>query len=243
METNEQAIGTLYGVGVGPGDPELLTMRAVRVFQSVDTIFHVAGPRTRQSISKGIVASLDGCAAKSIELTFSMSTNAEERQASVRSAANQVAEQLRQGSDCAFATIGDPFIYSTFSYLMRAVRALCPDAPVEVVPGITAFQAAAAAWGKPLAEDEEVLTVVPRWNPDRRHVQALEAADTAVCLKTYRDRAVAMQAIEDAMAPEDVLYAARVTQDDQVLEWDPATISHLPIDYLSLTIARRHTDA
>ncbi|MFW5802558.1 MAG: precorrin-2 C(20)-methyltransferase [Verrucomicrobiota bacterium] len=243
MKTTKQTTGTLYGVGVGPGNPDLLTVRAVRVFQAVDTIFHVAGPRTRQSISKGIVESLDGCADKSIELTFSMSTDVDERRASVRSAAEQVAERLRQGRDCAFATIGDPFIYSTFSYLLRAVREICPDVAVEVIPGITAFQAAAAAWGKPLAEDEEVLTIVPRWNPDRKHVQALEAADTAVCLKTYRDRAAALQAIEDTMAPEEVLYAARVTQDDEVLEWDADSISQLPIDYLSLTIARRNADA
>lgn len=243
MKTTKQTTGTLYGVGVGPGNPDLLTVRAVRIFQTVDTIFHVAGPRTRQSISKRVVESLEGCADKSVELTFSMSTDAEARHASVRAAADQVVERLRQGRNCAFATLGDPFIYSTFSYLLRAVRAICPDVSVQVIPGITAFQAAAAAWGKPLAEDEEVLTIVPRWNPDRKHVQALEAADTAVCLKTYRDRAAALQAIEDTMAPEDVLYAARVTQDDEVLEADPEAIPQLPIDYLSLTIARRHTDA
>ncbi len=231
--------GKLFGVGVGPGDPNLLTLRAVQVLQAVDVIFHVSGPRSRESISKNIVETIDGCAAKSEELLFSMSTDSGIRNAAVTAAAERVAAVLREGKDCAFATIGDPLIYSTFSYLLREVRDLVADVPVEVVPGITAFQAAAAAWKNPLAEDEEVLTVVPRWSTDRTHLQAVDAADTVVCLKTYRERNVVLQALRETMCPDELLYAARIGHTGEVLETDPDAVHELPIDYISLLVARR----
>ncbi|MFA4943914.1 MAG: precorrin-2 C(20)-methyltransferase [Lentisphaeria bacterium] len=234
-----EKLGRLWGVGLGPGDPQLLTLRAVEALKSAQVIFHVAGPHSRESVSERIVAAVTGCAAKSRPLLFSMSTAAAVRRAAVRAAAEEVAAAMRNGQDCAFATIGDPLVYSTFTYLQREIRQLLPAAVIEVVPGITCFQAAAAAWGEPLVEDEEVLTLVPRWNPDRRHRQALEAADTVVCLKTYHDRATVLDALHASLNPAAILYAARVGHGDQRLETEPAAIAEQPIDYLSLVIAKR----
>lgn len=233
-------MGVFYGIGVGPGDPRLLTLRAVEVLRAVDAIFHVAGPRSRESISLKIVESVEGCREKCEELVFSMSNNEAVRAASVQRAAARIAEVLREGRSCAFATIGDPLIYSTFSYVQRVLRQLLPTVAIEVVPGITSFQAAAARSGSVLVEDEEVLTVVPRWRDDERHRAALAAADTAVALKTYHERNDALAAIERHMQPEALLYAARVGQAAERIESRLDAIRREPIDYLSLIVARRH---
>ena len=238
---DEQDLGHFYGVGLGPGDPDLLTLRAAKILRNVDVIFHVAGPRSGHSISRMIVTTIEGSDDKSEELVFSMSTNERVRREKVQDAAERVCAVLREGRDCAFATIGDPLIYSTFSYLQREVCRRLPEIAVTVVPGVTAYQAAAADWGKPLAEDNDVLTVVPRWQSDKRRLHALAAADTVVCLKTYRDRAEVFDALRSTLAPEEMLYAARVGHRDEVLETDPEKISALPVDYLSLLVARRHS--
>ncbi len=236
--------GTLHGVGVGPGDPKLLTLQAVETLRAVDVIFHVVGPRSRESISLKIVGSLADCRDKCEALVFSMSTDTKERAASVKQAALRVVELLREGKSCAFTTIGDPLIYSTFGYLQREVRAELPEAQINVIPGITAFQAAAARSGEVLVEDEEILTVVPRWIQDEKHIEAVRSADTVVALKTYRDRNAALEQIQNHLAPEAVLYAARVGQADELLVSDPERIREQAIDYLSLLIARRRgTDA
>ena len=237
----EQTVGTLYGVGVGPGDPGLLTMRAVEVLRKVDVIFHVAGPRSRTSISERIVASVEGRNARMEKLVFSMSTDTDERKRSVREAAQKVARALETGADCAFATIGDPLVYSTFSYLQRIVRELLPAVNICVIPGITAFQAAAAARGEPLVENNEVLTVIPRWQGPERLAAAMKDADTAVLLKTYRHRQDALDAVQSVMPDADLLYAARVGMSDEVLETSTEGISEHAIDYLSLLIAKRRT--
>ena len=240
MSAND-TLGKLYGVGVGPGDPQLLTLRAVDLLCSVDVIFHVVGPRSRSSVSEQIVDSIEACTASREALVFSMATDPVERHDSVVAAAVRVVAALESGKNCAFATIGDPLIYSTFTYLQKEVQNLLPDVEIEVVPGITSFQAAAAVWGKPLVEDNEVLSVIPRWNEEGTKRGAMAAADTAILLKTYRDRSAALGAIETQMQPDEMLYAARMGLEDQVVETDPETIAGLEIEYLSLLIAKRGT--
>jgi len=240
--SDKRAHGVLYGVGVGPGDPRLLTLRAVEVLRAVDVIFHVIGPRSRGSVSAQIVDALGECKARREELLFSMSNDLEERTASVASAAEHVVAALKDGEDCAFATIGDPLVYSTFGYLQRRVRSMLPDVKIEIIPGITSFQAAAAASGEPLVEDDEVLSVIPKWGNGQHGAAVLHAADTAVLLKAYRNRTEAVDALQDEMGPERIVYAARVGQDNETIIDNIDEIKDQQIDYMSLLIARRKKD-
>lgn len=236
-----EKLGILYGVGVGPGDPGLLTLRAAEVLRSVDVIFHVVGPRSRSSVSERVVTELGDCKGRREELVFSMANEPETRLASVREAARKVADALERGEHCAFATIGDPLIYSTFSYLQREVSRLLPALAVRVIPGITAFQAAAAQWGEPLVEDNEVLSIIPKWGDDEGRRAVIDAADTAVILKSYRNRNEALATMQSRMAPDHLLYAARLGLADQFLSSDAAEVIEKDIEYLSLLIAKRGT--
>ena len=237
-------IGTFYGVGLGPGDPQLLTLRAVDILRKVDIIFYVVGPRSRESISYRIAASVDGCSSRCEPLIFSMSTSVAEREASVHAAALRIAAELKAGRSCAFTTIGDPLIYSTYGYIQKEIKALLPTTPIVVVPGISSFQAAAAEWGEVLVEDEEVLTVVPRWHRSGEYREAIKGAHTVVALKSYRDRDTALETLREELDPSAFLYAARVGQPDQVIETEIEAMAERPIDYLSLMVAkRRRADA
>jgi precorrin-2/cobalt-factor-2 C20-methyltransferase len=239
--TAEKSVcGILYGVGVGPGDPELLTLKAAAVLRTVDVIFDIVGPQSNLSVSARVVESVDNRHGRREQLRFSMSTDPEIRAKHVEKAAARVAAVLRQGLNAAVATIGDPLIYSTFGYLRRAVLDLLPGLRVEIVPGITSFQAAAATRGTALVEDREVLAVIPAWDREAGDHPVLAHADTAVLLKTYRSRDAALAALERHMPGAELLYAARLGLAEETVADDRETIAQSPPEYLSLLVARRH---
>ena len=230
--------GVLYGVGVGPGDPELLTRKAERVLSQVDVVFCAAGANSEASVAGAVVDTVPGAAGKRRDLVFTMARAHADRVACWQANARLVAAELSQGRSCAFATIGDPFLYSTFMPLSREVRALVPGVEIAVVPGIAAFQALAAAAGEPLVEDREVLAIVPAWDGGETGAEALAAADTVVCLKTYRHRQKQIAALADH-GLHLVAYGERLGLPDQCVLTDAAAVAAREPTYLSLAIAKR----
>jgi precorrin-2/cobalt-factor-2 C20-methyltransferase len=231
-------LGRFYGVGVGPGDPELLTLKARRVLRGVDVVFHATGARSPRSVSGTILRQAGLRRARLVPLVFTMSQSAAVRARAWRAHAARVVGELRKGRACAFVTIGDPLLYGTYTYLLREIRRLAPGVAVETVPGITSFQAAAAQANLPLAEDREVLVVAPAWTPALVRHPALALADTLVLLKTYRHRRSLARALAKLGFREGV-YAARLGLEGERVETDLARLPELPQEYLSLVIARR----
>lgn len=110
--------GKFYGVGIGPGNPEYLTLKAVNVFRSVDVVFTVTGPNSDFSISEAVVRSVGGVKAEFRKLVFSMSRDARTRQEQIEKNTAIIEGVLSRGLDCAFATLGDAMTYSTFGYIL-----------------------------------------------------------------------------------------------------------------------------
>ena len=127
--------GKFYGVGIGPGNPEYLTLKAVNVFRSVDVVFTVTGPNSDFSISEAVVRSVGGVKAEFRKLVFSMSRDARTRQEQIEKNTAIIEGVLSRGLDCAFATLGDAMTYSTFGYILSLLltrkwcRASPPSAP------------------------------------------------------------------------------------------------------------------
>lgn len=188
----------LVGVGVGPGDPEHLTLKAVMRLQGADRVFvpetEAGGGepgRAEQIVARHV-------AGERIErLRFSM-RDPEARAANWDRAGAAIAPVLRADGTAAFATIGDPNLYSTFAYVAETVRGLVPGVEVETVPGITALQDLAARSGTVLAEGDERLALIP-WpaGPDRLR-EALDAFDTVVVYKGGRALPSVLEVIRDA---------------------------------------------
>lgn len=152
--------GRLIGVGVGPGDPGHLTMNALRALQEADRVFV---PETESSSggrgrAEAVVA-LHVPEDRIERLQFSMRTGSA-RPAQWDEAGRRIAAVTARGGTAAFATLGDPNVYSTFTYVAATVRTLAPDVEVSTVPGITAMQDLAARSGTVLAEGSESVTLV-----------------------------------------------------------------------------------
>lgn len=183
----------LIGIGVGPGDPELVTIKAVRALQVCDRILVPATEASGSAAGRAetiVVAACPQIADRIVRVRFSMAdpTGVTKRRAeSWQSSADEALRAFAQGANrVGFATIGDPSVYSTFSYLASAVAEQLPDLQVEVIPGITAMQALAAASRTPLVEGDEILALVPLKKSIEPLLKVAEVADTCVIYKAGR---------------------------------------------------------
>lgn len=231
-------VGTLYGVGVGPGPLEYLTLKAADVLRSVDIVFTVLGPKSKRSVSRKIVEELGQLRGEIIDLSFSMSRDEGVRQKAIEANAMTIVSHLHQGKSCAFATIGDPMIYSTFGYVMKIVDEYHPEIPIEVVPGITSFAALAARSRSILVEDTEELRIIPGF--DAKGVDEIEfhPGTTTALMKLYRNREQLLDRIENEETFE-MLYGARLGLDEEKVTRNMSEVRELPQEYLSMIVVKR----
>jgi precorrin-2/cobalt-factor-2 C20-methyltransferase len=196
----------LLGVGVGPGDPEHLTLKALRALREADRVFAPAGGRAAAIVAEH---------AEVTPLEFAM-TDAGARDAHWDRAGAAIAEVVRIGT-AAFATLGDPNLYSTFAYVAETVRRLVPEVEIETVPGITAMQDLAARSGTVLAEGTERLALVPYTAGDDPLRAALDSFDTVVVYKGGRHLPHVLDAVRDAGALDRAVYGEQLgTPDERV---------------------------
>jgi precorrin-2/cobalt-factor-2 C20-methyltransferase len=178
-------IGTLYGIGVGPGDPDLITLKAVRVLQRVPHIFASCSTKNSYSLALNIVRPhLNGAGIE--HLPFPMTRDSQVLSAAWEKNAARVLEVLNSGADAAFVTLGDPLTYSTFGYLLKTLKRLNPEVRGVTIPGITSYSAAAARTHIPLTEGEESFVLVSGAQGAARLREVVDQSDNIVILKTYR---------------------------------------------------------
>lgn len=237
MKSNR--LGTFYGVGVGPGDPSMLTLKAVDVLKKVDIIFQAVGERSKESVSARIIDSIDGCCNNRKDLVFSMAKKTNDRKEMWVKNAKEVAFELKSGKSVAFVTIGDPLIYSTFIYLMREVKKIIPDINVETIPGITSFQYSASRVNMPLVEDKEIFSIVPSWDEENVDMTLVEHSDTVVFLKSYRTKNELLSQLQKR-GMKSGIYAERVGLEDEKIISCFDSAQKLSNEYLSHIIVRRN---
>ncbi|WP_193139949.1 MULTISPECIES: precorrin-2 C(20)-methyltransferase [unclassified Meridianimarinicoccus] len=176
------APGTLYGVGLGPGDPDLITRRAARLIEGARVVAYpaLAGG---DSFARAIAADLIPATAREIVMEVPMTPARAPAQAAYDAGAARIGEALQAGDDVVVLCEGDPFFYGSFMYLHAR---LAPRFAVEVVPGVTSVTACAARAGLPLAARNETLTVLPGPLPDAELRARIRDADTLVLMKVGR---------------------------------------------------------
>jgi precorrin-2/cobalt-factor-2 C20-methyltransferase len=175
----------LVGVGVGPGDAGLVTRRAVDVLRQADRI--VAPTTSAMAVGRAEAVVRDAVPGVAVErVSFVMEVGTDARAAALDAAADRIVDHLDGGERVAFVTLGDPSIYSTFGSLADAVRARRPDVPIEVVPGIMAFQDLAARTATVLVDGTEHLVLVPAHASARGDALAAAAADPHAAVVVYK---------------------------------------------------------
>jgi precorrin-2/cobalt-factor-2 C20-methyltransferase len=157
-------VGRFIGLGVGPGDPELITVKAVKALETADIVCipksHVHKPSLAFTMIKGILDKREK-RAEILELIFPKTKDELGNKTLWLKNASIVADKVESGKVIAFITLGDPMFYSTFIYLYQTLREEYPKLQLEIIPGVTSMTACAASAKIPLAEKEEVISIIP----------------------------------------------------------------------------------
>jgi len=229
--------GRLYGLGVGPGDPELLTLKALRLLRAAPV---VAYPTLEdgESFARAIVAEhLQG--QREVPIRVPMTVARAPAQAAYDAAAVELAAELSAGRDVAVLCEGDPFFYGSFMYLFGR---LAERFPVEVVPGVSSLTACAAALGAPLAARNDILAVLPAPLPEEELERRLLACDAAAIIKLGRHYPKVLGLLQRLGLAEQARYVERATLPQQrILPLDALPEEAVP--YFSMILLHRRGEA
>ncbi len=205
--------GTLYGVGLGPGAPDLITLRAARLIEGAAVVAYpaLAGG---DSLARSIAADLISPDAVEIVMDVPMTVARAPAQAAYDKGAADIAAVLDSGRDVVCLCEGDPFFYGSFMYLFAR---LSPDYEVQVVPGVTSITACAAVAGMPLAARNERLTVLPGPLPEAELRARIDGAESVVIMKIGRHMPKIRGVIAALGLTEHAVYVERATLPQEVV--------------------------
>jgi len=212
--------GTLYGIGVGPGDPGLITVKGREVSGACR---HVFAPKARikaESLALQIAGRYAGAGAQIHEVVFPMVEDEAVLERHWNECAAEIVALLDAGEDVCFLTLGDTLLYSTHIYLVRAVKALSPQAAVVTIPGVNAFSAAAALTGFPLGEGKKPLLVIPVSDDLEIVREAIDGERTVVLMKVGRRLPEIVALLEERGLARRSVFVARVGLEGERVETD-----------------------
>lgn len=230
-------MSVLTGVGVGPGDPELVTVKGVNVLrEAAVVVVPVMEDGGTGRAEATVLHYVDP--AKVVRVVFALNERSDRtrRERAWDAAGRRVAELLCEHGSVAFATIGDPNVYSTFTYLAQTVTELVPGAGVRTVPGITAMQDLAARSGAVLTEGTEPLTLVPVTAGPAVLKEALEGPGTVVAYKFGRLAGEVADALRDTGRTEGAVWGSALGLPGESVR-PAAELADGPLPYLSTLIA------
>ncbi len=231
--------GTLYGVGVGPGDPELVTVKAQRLIGAADVVAYPTA-RAKQPIARGAAAPYLRDDQVELPLQYPVTTESTDHPEGYAGAlrdyydagAVAIAAHLDAGRDVVVLCEGDPFLYGSYMYLHER---LADRYATEVVPGIPAFAAASAAAGTPLVQRDEVLSIIPGTLPHADLRARLDSADAAVVMKLGRTFDRVTDALDAAGLADGAVYVERASHPGQRVA--PLRDVDGKVPYMSLVLA------
>lgn len=230
--------GTLFGVGVGPGDPDLLTLKAVRVIQDVPVIAVPRAQRGGDSYALQIVRGLLRPEQPVIRLHLPMVRDLASRNRHRQRAAETIAAYLEEGHDVAFLTEGDPMLYSTFVYMLENMPG---GTKVEVVPGITSIHAAAAQAQLPLVQADQRLAILPATSENLERLPAcLDLFDTVVLVKLHRTLDRVLRMLDSLDMIDQAVLIDRASHPSGRVVRDVRSLQEGGVHYLSLLILSKH---
>jgi len=235
------SLGKLYGVGVGPGAPDLITLRALETLKSVPVL---ALPRSSNygasvawKIVKPSLGEIPG--QERLFLTFPMKKDPEHLRPAWDKAFTEIGERLTRGQSVAFVTEGDPSLYSTFIYLSREAPRRWPGIQIEVVPGVSSVHAVAAVTGNPLADGQERIAIIPATYGTEGLSRVLEEFDTVVLMKIGPEMPKILAALEEQNLTHKAVFVSKATMEEQCVVRDLRTIPNQHGDCFAMVIVTR----
>ena len=238
--TLDKITGTFYGIGVGPGDPELLTVKAINALKKIDVLIAPKTEKKSDSVALSIAQPYLKSSVEIVYQTFPMVRDFAEETEVFETNKAEILEHLRGGQNVGFATLGDPMFYSTYIYIFRLLKSCGVE--IVTIPGVPAFLAIAAQIGRPIVFGNDILTIIPATAELDAIKNSLARADSTVLMKVYKNFPEVVDALKAHGMIEDAVLVSRCGLDDEKTITDVAAHKDEHLNYLSTIITRRKHD-
>ncbi len=232
--------GRLFGIGVGPGDPELITLKAYRILQASPVIAFPQKRTGEASYAYSIIEThLNPAEKERLGLVFPMTKQVEVLKREWTKTASLVWQKLSEGKDVAFITEGDPLLYSTFIHLSRQIKQLHPEVEIITIPGISSIHAAAARLQLPLADGDEQIAIVPAVHHPVALRKAIREHDTVVFLKIAKVLPLLLDLLEEENLLDKAMIISKATSNEEQIWYDLRQLRGQKLPYLSLMVVKK----
>lgn len=229
--------GKFYGIGVGPGDPELLTVKAVKAIEQVDVLIAPKTEKKEGSVAYNIAQPY---LKKDIEIvyqTFPMVKGFSDDTSAWEGNMKEIMALLDAGKNVGFLCLGDTMFYATYIYVYRLLAKAGAD--IVTIPGIPAFVGMGSHLGWPIVEGDDVISVIPATAPAEKIKKAMAAADNVAIMKVYKNFPEIAQLLEENGMIENSVMVSRCGLPDEERIYDIMARKDQPVNYLSTILARK----
>ena len=232
------SVGTLHGVGVGPGDPELITLKALRLLESAPVVAFPAGVKGQVGRAQQIISPWLSPDQVQLALKFPYTEDRQILTEAWKVASEEVWLHLQRGRDVVFASEGDVSFYSTFTYLAQTLRQFHPEAPIQATPGVCSPLSAAAVLGIPLTIQAQRLAILPALQSVAHLETALLWADVVVLMKVSSVYEQVWAMLKKHQLLEQSYVVENATKPDQMIYADLSARPQLSLPYFSLLVVQ-----
>lgn len=230
--------GTFYGIGVGPGDPELLTIKAAGILKKVDVIIAPKTEKKEGSVAFNIAKPYLRDDVEIVYQVFPMVRGFADNSGDAwEKNKDEIIALLDAGKNVAFLTLGDAMFYSTYIYVFRLLEKA--GIPIETIPGIPAFVAIGSHLNWPIVEGDDVLSIIPATAGPERVREAIRTADNVVIMKVYKNFPDIADTLQECGMIDKAVMVSRCGLPDEERIDDIAARSRQPVNYLSTVLARK----
>ncbi|WP_416151818.1 precorrin-2 C(20)-methyltransferase [Salipaludibacillus sp. HK11] len=231
--------GTLYGLGVGPGDPELITIKAFRKLKEADVIAYPKKRKGSKSYAHRIIdVYITPGEKEMLGLIFPMTKDPIILEREWSNTVEEIWQHLKIGKDVAFVTEGDPLLYSTFIHMMNLVKQRYPEVTIKTVPGISSINGAASRLGIALAEGDDHVAIIPARDDYEAMKKAIVENDCVIFIKVAKVMDVMLEILRELDLLEKASVVTKVTSDEEVI-WDIHELDRAELEYLTLMVVRK----
>jgi precorrin-2/cobalt-factor-2 C20-methyltransferase len=232
-------VGTLYGLGVGPGDPELLTVKAFRTLKEAPVIAYPKKRKGSKSYAHRIIdVYITPGEKEMLGLVFPMTKDPEILEREWSHTVDLVWDKLKTGKDVAFVTEGDPLLYSTFIHMMNLVKERYPEVNIQTVPGISSINGAASRLGIALAEGDDHVAIIPARDDYEAMKKAIVENDCVIFIKVAKVIDLMLKILRELDLLEKASVVTKVTSDEEII-WDIRELDRADLEYLTLMVVRK----
>ena len=229
--------GIFYGIGVGPGDPELLTLKAINTLKKIDAVIAPKTEKKEGSVALSIAKPYLRDDVEIVYQTFPMVRDFAEDKITFADNKQEILSLLDAGKNVAFLTLGDPMFYSTYIYVFQLLREA--EVKIETIPGVPAFLAISSYIGRELSFGNDIMTVIPATADREKISAALNFSDTTVLMKVYKNFSEVVDMLSAENMLEEAVLVSRAGLDGEKILTDLSAHKADKLNYLSTILTRR----